>query len=203
MLPNDRNDIEQAGIRMIHPGSRQLFRYWEALRAERPCPTRDEIELAKISNILPSITVLDEESRGHWRHRMAGSAVCELLCEQVTGRDALKGFDHSAHDVMVRLLETSIAKLQPAIVRLRLIGQHHVTPAELLVLPVLDTRKNAVQLFSGLFGFNTELIVSGAPLVRRELLSARLIWTEHGTAPASDIAPHLRVIDGGLARSSH
>ena len=202
MLPNDRNDNEQNGIRMVHPGSRQLFRYWEALRAERACPTRDEMELAKISNLLPNITVLEEAETRFWRHRMAGSEVCELLSEQVTWRDAMLGFDRQSRDALSRIFGIAVTQAQPAIIRLRLIGQHHVIPAEMLALPVWDAHKGNFQLFCSLFGFNTELVVSGAPLLRRELLSARLILTEHG-AGADNLqfssGPQLQVIQGGLS----
>lgn len=202
MLPNDRNDNEQTGIRLVHAGSRQLFRYWESLRAERAFPARDEIELARISNLLPNITVLEEADANFWRHRMAGTTVCELLSEQVTYRDALLGFDRSGREALINVFGAAVSQAHPAVVRLRLIGQHHVVPAEMIALPVFDSKKNNFQLFCGLFGFNTELLVSGAPLQRRELLSARLISTEYSVNPEIPVfrtSRHLQLIKGGLS----
>jgi len=202
MLPNDRNDNQQTGVRLVHSGSRQLFRYWESLRAERACPTRDEIDLSRISNILPNITVIDEAEPRFWRHRMAGSDVCALLSEQVTYRDALLGFDRQSRDALTNLFGIAVQQAQPAIIRLRLIGQHHVLPAEMLALPVFDQKSGQHQLFCGLFGFNTELAVGGAPLLRRALLSAKLIRTEHGLnseLATFRTAPQFQVIKGGLS----
>ena len=92
MQADDRNQIEKAAIEILHPASRQLFRYWEGLRAERPCPTRSEIELSRLVSLLPNIAILEKPVNERWTYRLAGTKVCDLLQQPMTGKDALAGF---------------------------------------------------------------------------------------------------------------
>ena len=207
MQANDRNDIDKSASHIIHPGSRHLFRYWEALRAERACPTRAEVEMAKLSQVLPSVAIMETSQRGTWYFRLAGSEVCELLQKQVTGEDALLGFDAFERDVVGKTLNIAAERLQPALIRMRLIGTgSHTLAAEMLAMPVRDVASGKVQLLGGLFGFKGENDQFKGLLLRRELVSARLIWTEHehGDRLLEQVGrkapPQLTVIQGGLAK---
>ncbi len=206
MQANDRNDIDKTSAHIIHTGSRHLFRYWEALRAERPCPSRDEVEMAKLAKVLPNIAILQKSELGPWHFRLAGSAVCDLMQTQATGKDALLGFDLFERDVVGKTLDLAAERLQPALVRMRLIyvGAEPVA-AEMLALPVWDNASHKVQLVGGLFAFKGEKDHTSALLQRRELVSARVIWTEH--EHGDNLLEHvgrkapvaLRVIQGGLS----
>jgi hypothetical protein len=205
MQADDRNQIEKAAGEILHPASRQLFRYWEGLRAERPCPTRGEIELPRLVSLMPNLSILEKPAEGRWLYRLAGTQVCDLLQQPMTGKDALAGFDSFERDVVTKTFDLAQGRMQPCLVRMRLISAaNHVEAAELLGLPVLDEVSGQVMLFGGLFGFGTD----DGPrtmLLRRELVSARMIWTEHENgdrlmAQVGHIAPpRLRVIQGGLA----
>ncbi len=207
MQANDRNDIDKSSAHLIHNGSRQLFRYWEALRAERPCPVRTDVEMAKLAPVLPHITIMQKSELATWEFRLAGTKVCELLQKQVTGQDALQGFDTFERDVIGKAFNLAADRLQPALVRMRLMySGAHVLAAEMLVLPVWDSASHKVQLLGGLFSFKGENDHPTGLLQRRELVSARVIWTEHEhgdnlleqvgrSAPLT-----LRVIQGGLSR---
>ena len=206
MPANDRNDIDKGANNIIHPGSRHLFRYWEALRAERPCPTRSEVEMSKLAQVLPHIAIMEKSERGIWYFRLAGSAVCEVLQKQVTGQDALMGFDTFERDVVGKTLNIAAERLQPALVRMRLVGTgSYAMAAEMLALPVQDKTTGKVQLLGGLFAFKGERDQFAGLLLRRELVSARLIWTEHehGDRLLEQVGrktpPQLIVIQGGLA----
>ena len=207
MQANDRNNIDKSSAHIIHAGSRHLFRYWEALRAERPCPIRADVKMAKLAQVLPNIAIMEKSELAAWHFRLAGSQVCQLLQKQVTGQDALHGFDSFERDVISKTLNLAAERLQPALVRMRLMytGSEAIA-AEMLALPVWDQVTNNVQLLGGLFAFHGENHQPSGLLQRRELVSARVIWTEHEHGDnllehvGRKAPPALRVIQGGLSR---
>ena len=207
MQANDRNNIDKSSAHIIHDGSRHLFRYWEALRAERPCPTRGDVDIAKLTQVLPHITIMEKAQFGEWQFRLAGGAVCALLQKQMTGQDALTGFDGFERDVIGKALNLAATRLQPALVRMRLIYTGSLAiAAEMLALPVWDNASQTIQLLGGLFAFKGENDTLSGLLQRRELVSARVIWTEHKHGDnlldqvGRSAPPTLRIIQGGLAR---
>ena len=208
MQADDRNNIDKSSAHIIHAGSRHLFRYWEALRAERPCPTRGEVEMAKLAQVLPHIAIMQKSEIATWQFRLAGGEVCELLQAQVTGQDVLVGFDSFERDVIGKTLNLAAERLQPVLVRMRLLytGAQAIA-AEMLALPVWDGASHKVQLLGGLFAFKGEHDRASGLLQRRELVSARVIWTEHEHGDnlldqvGRKAAPHLRIIQGGLSAS--
>ena len=207
MQANDRNNIDKSSAHIIHAGSRHLFRYWEALRVERPCPTRADVEMAKLAQVLPHIAILQKSDKATWQFRLAGGEVCELLQKQVTGQDALLGFDSFERDVIGKAFNLAAERLQPALVRMRLLytGSQAIA-AEMLALPVWDAASRHVQLLGGLFAFKGENDQVKGLLQRRELVSARVIWTEHEHGDnlleqvGRNAPPTLRIIQGGLLR---
>ena len=93
MQVQDRNEIESASAHISHAGSRALFRHWEALRAERPCPDRHEIKFAELANVISNVVILDRGADGNWQYRLAGGTVCAMMGEHVTGPQILCQFD--------------------------------------------------------------------------------------------------------------
>ena len=212
MLVQDRNEINAAAPHISHSGSRSLFRHWEALRAERPCPDRNEITFAGLANVVSNVAILDRGPDGKWQYRLAGSAVCAMLGGNVTGKAVLASFNSFESEVIGRVLNIAEERLQPGLIQLRLVDEvGSVTSVELLILPVLNSSTSKAQLICGFF----ELSRSGAELpvgnVHVELFSARLIWTEHqDRKPNATPLPlvfgkpvtqsKLRIIQGGLTK---
>jgi hypothetical protein len=83
--------------------------------------------------------------------------------------------------------------------------------AELVVLPVQMQNSNRVQLIGGMFPFRPAAGLGHTTISARELVSARVIWTEHqGTVTARPesatlepvdrpVTRNFRLINGGLA----
>ncbi|MDE2446594.1 MAG: hypothetical protein KGO94_10470, partial [Alphaproteobacteria bacterium] len=75
--------------------------------------------------------------------------------------------------------------------------------AELIALPVFDSKLGQTQLLGGLFPILNGKALYASRVIRRELVSARMIWTEHeaGNALLDHVGrqarPMLRVIEGG------
>ena len=202
----DKTEIEKAGRQILHPGSRQLFRYWEGLRAERPCPTREEINLRQIKAIVSNLVILETGHKGEsWVFRLAGSRVGELLQRKLTGANALQGWDAFETKIISKSWAIAFDRLQPCLVRMRLVHrQGNVVGAEMIVLPVIDQTTGETQLFGGVFAFTERQAEMSDPLLRLELVSARMIWTEHQNADelldqvGRFSPPPFRVIQGGL-----
>ncbi len=207
MVMSHNSDASQSSVQMLHPGSRKLFRYWEALRAERPCPNRNDIDLRQIVEIMPNLAILESDSlQNKWIYRLAGTEICTLMGSSQTGQNALAGWDNFEKDVVSKSLAIAQDRSQPCLVRMRLIYEGTpILPVEMVILPVLDEKLEQTQLFAGIFPLLGGRPFLPAPLLRRELVSTRMIWTEHETGDAlleqvgRTATPMLRVIQGGLA----
>ena len=199
-------DISQTGMQMLHPGSKKLFRYWETLRAERPCPNRSDFDLRQLVEIMPNLIILElNQVEPRWSYRLAGTAVCSLMSSSLTGKDALAGWDRFERDIVSKSFGIAQDRKQPCLVRMRFVFDGApMLAAELIALPVFDKNTQQTQLFGGLFPLLNGKPLLVAQLERRELVSARMIWTEHETGDAlmqmvgRKVPPQLRVIQGGI-----
>jgi hypothetical protein len=202
----DKQDLQNSGTQILHPGSRALFRHWESIRAERACPLRNEIDMRQIVEIVPDLVIIEKNMlQSGWQHRLAGTRVCELFQSEMTGKDALWGWDAFERDVVSKSLDITLNRLQPSLVRMRFITERgRMIAAELIALPIQAGPNGPVQIIGGLFPF---LDTTRGPIdspVRRELVSTRMIWTEHGQGDAlldqmgRKASSFLRVIQGGL-----
>ncbi len=73
-------DTDDVNMQVLHPGSRTLFRYWETLRAERPCPTRDEFKLTEVRNVVPNLFIADRDyAVNTFRYRLTGTGIDRLF----------------------------------------------------------------------------------------------------------------------------
>jgi hypothetical protein len=207
MVMSHNSEASQSGVQMLHPGSRKLFRYWEALRAERPCPNRSEIDLRQIVEIMPNLAILEfDGSQSKWIYRLVGTEICALMGSSQTRKNALAGWDSFEKDVVSKSLFLAQDRTQPCLVRMRLVfNGAPILPAEMVILPVYQHKIEQIQLFAGIFPLLGGRTFLPAPLLRRELVSTRMIWTEHETGDAlleqvgRKASPMLRVIQGGLA----
>lgn len=199
--PNNNSTEDQ----ILHPGSRQLFRYWESLRAERPCPRKDEIELKNIVDMVPNLTIIERTPKlKSWQFRLAGTKIYSLFGKEMTNEDVLQGWDSFERGVVANCLDISQTRLQPCLIRMRFISaQNEVIAAEMIGLPVQGV-DGQIQIFGGLFPFHDGRLSNMESFTRRELVSARMIWTEHDEgnmllgAVGRKAPAQLHVIQGGL-----
>ena len=140
----------QAESQILHPCSRALFRWWEAMRAERAAPHRAQLDLKRVAGLVPDLFILERDRPRHtYRWRLAGTHLCELYRRELTGGDVFAGWDSFERDTMRRLLDGVTGRLQPAIMRLRLhtsLGQ--TIGAELVALPL---QPEAILVIEGVF----------------------------------------------------
>ena len=185
MLTQDTTIRDGADSQILHPGSRRLFSLWETLRAEQAYPTRESFAFDSIKDLMPDLVVLDRDNlRNSFKFRLAGSRVCRIFNENQTGKDALAGWDNFESEVVRKHLTLALTEYQPALVRMRLKSDvAQIVAAEMIVLPVQMRGNNRVQLIGGLFAFRDVGSIGHRAILGRELISARMIWTEHRETP--------------------
>jgi hypothetical protein len=191
-----------ASAQVLHPGSRLLFRNWEALRGAAPCPARESFRLDIVKSIAPQIFILNYVPyENSFRYRLAGTGLTDFYGRDMTRLDMLAGWDQFERQMQLRVLRNAQVRQQPALMRTR-----HFTAsgedygAEIIALPFSMGEGRDHQLIGGLFPF---VPVRNPAFVRQELVTVRSIWTEHnaGETLLKSIekkgTPMLRVIAGG------
>jgi hypothetical protein len=209
-MMQDTTADELGDSQILHPGSRYLFRQWEMLRAERACPTREDFDFGQLKTIMPDMIVVDRDYlRSSFKFRLAGTRVCALFNRNLTGNNVLDGWDSFEADLMSRHLMTVINQQQPAVIRMRLTtDRSQIVAAEMLALPVQMRDSHRIQMIGGLFPFRAASTLGHTEISTQELVSARVIWTEHQMAleraapqqnlrPLPDALRKFTLIDGG------
>jgi hypothetical protein len=209
-MMHDTTTDDHGDGQILHPGSRQLFRQWEMLRAERACPTREEFDFAALKLVMPDMVVIDRDYlRDSFKYRLAGTRVCALFNQNLTAGNVMNGWDLFESDVMSRHLLTVVNQQQPAVVRMRLTtDRDQVIATELIALPTQMRESHRIQIIGGLFPFRAAHTLGHTAIVRRELVSARVIWTEHqeplqrleperAAPPDRNAQRNFQLIDGG------
>jgi hypothetical protein len=207
MLVNDTSELNRAETHILHPGTRMLYRYWEAIRAENAAPNRVDLDLAQVSSIVPNLLMLE---RDHMRHsfkwRLAGTQVCELYRKQLTGTDVLAGWDRFERETIKKLLDTVVTGLQPCLMRYRITTNlDQVIGVEMIGLPLHARNGSRFHVFGGIFPFREISGLAYDAVKDLELSSTRTIWTDHlpgdkllaGLPNSSRAMAGLRVIQGG------
>ncbi len=191
-------------VQILHPASRQLFRYWETLRAEDPCPNRRDFDLKVVKSIVPHLMIVERQAHtGQFGYRLAGTGIVADFGFNPTGCAFLEGWDDFESKLLARVLTNAHIGLQPAIVRTRnTYKSGQVIGHEQIFLPFSVDTSTVKLLIGGTFGFTAKTTQSD-PATKRELVTVRSIRTEFrpGDALLRNVeqrgSPLLRVIEGG------
>ena len=72
---------------ITHPTLVAIYRYWDSKRRGRAMPQRPDIDPTEIARLLPHIFMVDvERDPLRFRYRLIGTAICEFLGRDFTGR---------------------------------------------------------------------------------------------------------------------
>lgn len=205
MLVSDEMFESQDETHILHPSSRALFRFWETMRAERPAPSREDLDLKRIRTLVPHLFIAEFVARASmFRWRLAGTGICDLYRRELTGTDLLDGWDNFEVDVISRFLGATVTTRQPAVLRIRLqTDTDQVIGAEIMAFPMLASDGVTTHIFGGLFPFRETATLDYASLTHFELSAARSVWTENlpvapkEIASAAPIKRNFHVIPGG------
>lgn len=192
---------------ILHPGSRHLFSYWNALRGTRTMPGRQEIELRALMPILPWLGIVERQS-GPRRHRwrLAGTGIGRLWGIGLTGAAVAADWPEVYRRALVRALDGVCERHEPFVARLKATSaEGEALGIELFAAPVAADIKagegKTVQTLCSVLPFRDPEWLGHVPLVDMELSTLTAIWL--GPLPdeisrlQGPVAPQLRVIRGG------
>ena len=198
---------------LLHPGSRAVLRYWELIRGERSVPTRSDLDLRKIANIVPWLCILERNPvRQAYRWRLAGTGICLLWCRDLTGGEFLDEWRAAERPLFGGVLDRVIATLQPCVARSQAISlDGSAVKIEMLGVPIRSSASNQVQILGAILPLEDPRWLGHVPLHSLVLQNASLIWTERiPGAPAGllssprtgePVNAAFTVIQGGKSKS--
>jgi hypothetical protein len=207
MLVNDLHELSQAESHILHPGTRALYRHWEAIRAENAAPDKADLNLKRISDLLPNLVMIErDEMEQSYKWRLAGTQTCQLYKDEITGKDALAGWPSFERDTIAKLFDGVVTNLQPCLIRIRLTTtESQVIAAEMVGLPVRAQNNAKIHIFGGIFTFKELSSYNYCGIANLELSSARTIWTEPlpgdklaASRGANGLKSGFKIINGGL-----
>jgi len=100
---------------MRHQTTKALYAYWDALRAGRLAPLRNEVEPADIAALLPNAFILERTGRDAARFRMAGEAVCDLIGLALDGMSAAAIWEGASRLRIAQMIEGVVSAPAAAI----------------------------------------------------------------------------------------
>lgn len=189
---------------MLHPGSRALFRYWEAIRGEMSAPPRDWLDLKKIRSLVPFLFMIERRPGKSYVWRLAGTGVCELWGMELTGKPALARGERFERETVASLLDGVIDAHQPFVLRFRLKSAMGLSvAAEFVGLPLRARNGEGTYVFGVIMPFREVTRPRHDEVTGFELSAARTIWTEPvpgaGLSPVKNAAQGFQIINGGRA----
>ena len=174
---------------------KDLFTYWENLRADRLAPARSEIDPRKIKGTLEHTFILETVSNGPPRFRLAGIEVCDLLGMELRGMPAHALIEDVERDGFNETL--ALVLKTPHIVELRLEGQiagGRFVQGRMILLPLQDENGQMTRIL-GAATLDQELL---RPPVRFSITRRTVTRIVSGQA----MPLHSRV-EGGFAEAPH
>lgn len=91
-------------------GAARFFDYWSRLPKEGLVPDRSAFSPAKIADLMRAVTILEIWSRALIEIRLAGTAVCDVMGFDPTGRNMLELQLPSVRERYLRLLEEQVGR---------------------------------------------------------------------------------------------
>lgn len=200
MQTTDTIKVTATPEEILHPGSRALFRYWEAVRGEMSAPPRDWLDLQKIRTLVPYLFMIERKPGKGFIWRLAGTRVCELWGMELTGKPALAQGDRFERETVNRLLDGVVDTHQPFVLRFRLNSASGLNvAAEFVGVPLRARHGEATYVFGVIMPFREVSWPRHDRITTFELSAARTIWTE--PVPGARIIPPARPASANSAQA--
>jgi hypothetical protein len=91
-------------------GAVRFFNYWDSLPKDGLVPDPRDFSPADIPDLMRAVTILDIRSRALIEMRLAGTAVCDVMGFDPTGRNVLELQPPEVRERYLRLLEEQVGR---------------------------------------------------------------------------------------------
>ncbi len=205
-----------------HRTSRELYDYWDRIRAGSPAPKRSEIEPSDIRGILADTFILEVIDRNTSLVRLAGTRICALYGREIKGSGFLDFWSDDDRQAIAILATAVCEDGAGAVVSANLYAaRERPVVCEFVLLPLRHSGPNYDRILGSCAVFKRPYWFGSEPILRQRISSLRLIWPDdrpHFMRPflerrASSPPPsvgagvlrrhgHLFVLDGGKNEQS-
>ena len=160
---------------MRHEATRQLFRYWNAIRKERASPERDDIDPGAIREVLPDTFLLAARPDGSFRIRLSGTRYDALWLAGQKGHDFRDAWGEDRHSLAAALW-TVMDGASPVVLGTKALPPGR-TPveAEGLLLPLRHHGKTHSLILGALTLAQPPTWIGLIPIERLRLTSLRVV----------------------------
>lgn len=159
MIPSG---IEGQDETMQHKTTETVFNYFNALRAERSAPLRNEIDPAALKSVLPDIFLLEKKRDGVVRFRLAGTRICLILGRELRDRAFTEIWDAAVSHRMRLAADTVLASRSALEIAVTAFDEDgNATPLEMLMTPLFSNEEHCDRIFGSLVMLDNILPVEG------------------------------------------
>lgn len=136
---------------MKHAVTQELYSYWNDLRGERLTPDRGDLDPVAIRGILGDVFVLEVDSHGEIRFRIAGARTSALFVNDLKGSSFKQLWLGQSHAGLDEMLFSVMSESRPAVagVKAAPAGRPYLD-LELLLLPLRHLGQSHVRLMGSL-----------------------------------------------------
>ena len=165
---------------ILHPAARDMFAVWDATRQGRSAPCRSELDLRSIKKILPHVALIERHPlKLEFSFRLAGTGLRKIFGKELTGQDFLGIWPRIERPAISNLASDVIVRHDACTLRFKgFISDGRAEMLELLMLPLLPTRKNATHILATIAPVAEPYWLGDHPIVRTELISMRTLGIE-------------------------
>ena len=137
-----------------HPTLVALYRYWEGKRGDRTMPARRELDPGEIVPLLPHVYMVDvQRDPLRFRYRLIGTAICNFLGRDYTGRtvDAATYGEGENLDRLLQLFTTVVETRGPVAYKGNIwyVSDREWRQVEALLLPLSADGVSVNIIFAG------------------------------------------------------
>ncbi len=165
---------------ILHPTTRSLFQVWDAIRRGRTAPSRSELDLRTIKDLLANIAVIERHPlQSAFNFRLAGTALRKVFGKELTNTDFLALWSPVEQATIAELASIVVAKHQPATVRFKgFVKDGRAEGFELILLPMTHANRQETQIVAAVAPLTGPYWLGVHPIIRTELISHRIIRTD-------------------------
>ncbi len=172
---------------MRHRNTELLLGYWTKLKGASRVPARADIDPRAVKRLLPDLFIIDRMARNRFTYALAGTRMCWLYGRELRETNFLAHWSGVSERQVRDLLEESLIQARPvAIYGIAETSDHRTLRAEILFLPIADSRGNVTRLLGCMTPLDPVMALGERKLVHQWLVSSDKV---------GDVAPQRSIDD--------